>query len=130
MRGQGGSGDPAGAGYGRGRGWGRAQGRGSTSLGVIPEVEPTQDSPAQDNQGVSTAPRAPLDARGRVFIYPDPTGSMLHDSGRVSRSMREIFRKCFFMTGSAWRFLTSEATDFYWEEFKVIIYPFLALRLH
>ncbi|XP_050238289.2 uncharacterized protein LOC126687776 [Mercurialis annua] len=42
---------------------------------------------------------------------------LLH-SGPISRSMREIFRKCWFENGRAWRFLTAEQTDFYWEEFK------------
>ncbi|XP_055960073.1 uncharacterized protein LOC130014947 [Mercurialis annua] len=123
MRGQGGSGDPT---RGRGRRGNPARGRGRGNPAVRAPVE---DIPVQGHQQEVEAappvqPRQPgepsvvLDAQGRALCFPDASRERLLNSGPISRSMREIFRKCWFENGRAWRFLTAEQTYFYWEEFK------------
>ncbi|WCJ20961.1 hypothetical protein M5689_003159 [Euphorbia peplus] len=59
-----------------------------------------------------------LDAQERVLCVPDARREKLLDSGRVSLSMREIFRKSWLLNGTTWRFLTADQMDYYWDEFK------------
>ncbi|XP_055962424.1 uncharacterized protein LOC126686034 [Mercurialis annua] len=119
MRGRG-----RGSGTGRGSASGRGRGRGSDPV-------PGDDNVAEEQQqleaGAPVQPRqqrepgeppAVLDDRGRARVHPDPSRTMLIDSGPVSRAMREIFRKCWFDNGTAWRFLTAEQREFYFQEFQ------------
>ncbi|XP_055959869.1 uncharacterized protein LOC126659895 [Mercurialis annua] len=123
MRGQGGSGDPT---RGRGRRGNPARGRGRGNPAVRAPVEdiPVQDQQQEVEAAPPVQPRQPgeppaeLDDQGRALCFPDASRERLLNSGPVSRSMREIFRKCWFENGRAWRFLTPEQRDFYWEEFK------------
>ncbi|XP_050229277.2 uncharacterized protein LOC126678422 isoform X1 [Mercurialis annua] len=125
MRGQGGSGDPT---RGRGRRGNPARGRGRGNPAVRAPVEdiPVQDQQQEVEAAPPVQPRQPgeppaeLDDQGRALCFPDASRERLLNSGPISRSMREIFRKCWFENGRAWRFLTPEQRDFYWEEFKVI----------
>ncbi|XP_050205084.1 uncharacterized protein LOC126655125 [Mercurialis annua] len=104
MRGQGGSGDPT---RGRGRRGNPARGRGRGNPAVRAPIE---DVPVQGQQQEVEAappvqarqpgePPAELDDQGRALCFPDASRERLLHSGPISRSMREIFRKCWFENG-------------------------------
>ncbi|XP_055961044.1 uncharacterized protein LOC126672804 [Mercurialis annua] len=124
MRGQGGSGDPT-----RGRGRGnpaRGRGRGNPAVRAPVEDILVQGQQQEVEAAPPVQPRQPgeppveLDAQGRALSFPNASRERLLNPGPISRSMREIFRKCWFENGRAWRFLTAEQTNFYLEEFKII----------
>ncbi|XP_055961493.1 uncharacterized protein LOC126678487 [Mercurialis annua] len=101
-----------------------SRGRGNPAVRAPVEDIPVQDQQQEVEAAPPVQPRQPgeppaeLDDQGRALCFPDASRERLLNSGPVSRSMREIFRKCWFENGRAWRFLTPEQRDFYWEEFK------------
>ncbi|XP_050217519.1 uncharacterized protein LOC126668357 [Mercurialis annua] len=113
-----------GRGTGSGRGTGRGRGRGDDHVVGDTDVAEEQQQletrgPIQPRQQREPGePPAILDDQGRARVHPDPSRTLLLDSGPVSRAIREIFRKCWFETGYAWRFLTADQRDFYFQEFQ------------
>ncbi|XP_050211685.1 uncharacterized protein LOC126661850 [Mercurialis annua] len=120
MRGQGGSGDLT-RGRGRRGNPARGRGRGNPAARALVEDIPAQGQQQEVEAAPPVQPRQPgeppaeLDAQGR---FPRRQQGEAVNSGPISRSMREIIRKCWFENGRAWRFLIAEQTYFYWEELK------------
>ncbi|XP_055960620.1 uncharacterized protein LOC130015103 [Mercurialis annua] len=94
----------------RGRGSGR--GRGDPTEPVEEKHREEAGGPVQPLQEREAGePPAILDNQGRAMdnvagLWP------------VSRAIRDIFRQCWFETGSAWRFLTADQREFYFQQFQ------------
>ncbi|XP_055962288.1 uncharacterized protein LOC126686368 [Mercurialis annua] len=107
------------------------------------DTAPTDAPPGGDDAQLQAAPgpqreaqqqvEYEIDASGRLKVAPDALRERLHDSGKVSRGLLDIFRSCWFIEGSSWKGLKAEQKTFYWEEFKKkfwwdSIYPEQAIR--
>ncbi|XP_050211550.1 uncharacterized protein LOC126661729 [Mercurialis annua] len=109
-----------------------------------PRATPPTDAPPEgDDPQLEAAPglqreaqqqvEYEIDASGRLKVAPDALKERLHDSGKVSRGLLDIFYSCWFIEGSSRKRLKAEQKTFYWEEFKKkfwwdSIYPEQAIR--